>query len=60
MEKNNVYYQLVPVKQYLLLMIQNCTFQLLLCQKKIIKILLSNKIKDFKDLFTGTNIKQKK
>ena len=29
-------------------MIQNCTFQLLLCQKKIIKILLSNKIKDFK------------
>ena len=41
-------------------MIQNCTFQLLLCQKKIIKILLSNKIKDFKDLFIGTNIKQKK
>ena len=29
-------------------------------QKKIIKILLSNKIKDFKDLFIGTNIKQKK
>ena len=27
---------------------------------KIIKILLSNKIKDFKDLFIGTNIKQKK
>ena len=26
---------------YLLLMIQNCTFQLLLCQKKIIKILLN-------------------
>ena len=37
-----------------------CTFQLLLCQKKIIKILLSNKIKDFKDLFIGRNIKQKK
>ena len=29
---------------YLLLMTQKCTFQLLLCQKKIIKILLSNKI----------------
>ena len=28
--------------------------------KKIIKILLSNKIKDFKDLFIGMNIKQKK
>ena len=40
--------------------IQNCTSQLLLCQRKIIKILLSNKIKDFKDLFIGTNIKQKK
>ena len=39
---------------------QNCTFQLLLCQKKIIKILLSNKIKNFKDLFIGMNIKQKK
>ena len=37
---------------------QNCTFQLLLCQRKIIKILLNNKIKDFKDLFIGTNIKQ--
>ena len=34
--------------------------QLLLCQKKIIKILLSNKIKDFKDLFIGMNIKQNK
>ena len=45
---------------YLLLMIQNYTFQLLLCQKKIIKILLNNKIKVFKDLFIGTNIKQKK
>ena len=45
--------------QYLLLMIQNYTFQLLLCQKKIIKILLNNKIKDIKDLFIGTNIKQK-
>ena len=32
----------------------------LLCQKKIIKILLSNKINDFKDPFIGTNIKQKK
>ena len=31
-----------------------------LCQKKIIKILLSNKINDFKDLFIGMNIKQKK
>ena len=58
--KKNVYHQLVLVKQCLLSMIQNCTFQLLLCQKKIIKILLSNKIKDFKDLFIGTNIKQKK
>ena len=29
------------------------------CQKKIIKILLNNKIKVFKDLFIGTNIKQK-
>ena len=58
--KKNVCYQLVSVKQYLLLMIQNCTFQLLLCQKKIMKILLSSKIKDFKDLFIGTNIKQKK
>ena len=38
----------------------NCMFQLLLCQKKIIKILLNNKIKDFKDLFIGMNIKQKK
>ena len=42
----------------LLLMIQKCTFQLLLCQKKIIKILLSKKIKDFKDLFIGMNIKK--
>ena len=58
--KKNVCYQLVPVKRYLLLMIQNCTFQLLLCQRKIIKILLKHKIKDFKDLFIGTNIKQKK
>ena len=46
--------------QYLLLMTQKCTFQLLLCQRKIIKILLINEIKDFKDLFIGTNIKQKK
>ena len=44
----------------LLLMTQKCTFQLLLCQKNIIKILLHNKIKDFKDLFIGMNIKQKK
>ena len=55
----NAYYQLIWVMQYLLLMTQKCTFQLLLCQKKIIKILLSNKIKDFKDLFIGVNIKQK-
>ena len=48
------------VKQCLLLMIQNCRFQLLLCQKKIIKILSNKKIKNFKDLFIGTNIKQKK
>ena len=48
------------VLQYLLLMIQNCTFQLLLCQKKIIKILLNSKIKDFKNLFIGMNIKQNK
>ena len=34
-------------------------FPLLLCQKKIIKILLNNKIKDFKDLFIEMNIKQK-
>ena len=43
-----------------MIMLQNCTFELLLCQKKIIKILLSNEIKDFKDLFIGTNIKQRK
>ena len=58
--QKSVYYQLMLVMQYLLLMTQKCTFQLLLCQKKIIKILLSNKIKDFKDLFIGMNIKQKK
>ena len=40
--------------------IQNYMFQLLLCQKKIIKILLNNKIKVFNDLFIGTNIKQKR
>ena len=45
--------------RYLLLTIQNYTFQLLLCQKKIIEILLNNKIKVFKDLFIGMNIKQK-
>ena len=44
---------------YSLLTIQNYTFRLLLCQKKIIKILLNNKIKVFKDLFIGMNIKQK-
>ena len=55
----NMYYQLMLVMQYLLLMTQKCTFQLLLYQKKIIKILLNNKIKDFKDLFVGMNIKQK-
>ena len=58
--KKNAYYQLVTVMQYLLLMTQKYTFQLLLCQKKIIKILLNNKIKAFNDLFIGTNIKQKK
>ena len=36
--KKNVYYQIKMVLLYLLLMTQNCTFQLLLCQKKIIKI----------------------
>ena len=59
-KKKNVCYQLVLVNQYLLLMTQKCTFQLLLCQKKIIKILLNNKIKAFNDLFIGTNIKQNK
>ena len=54
-----MYYQLILVMLYLLLMIQNYMFQLLLCQKKIIKILLNNKITVFKDLFIGTNIKQK-
>ena len=58
--KKNTYYQIMTVMLYLLSMIQNCTFQLLLCQKKIIKILLNNKIKVFNDLFIGTNIKQKK
>ena len=57
--KKNVYYQLMLVMQHLLLMTQKCTFQLLLYRKTIIKILLSNKIKDFKDLFIGMNIKQK-
>ena len=57
--KKNVYYEMIMVMQYLLLMTPKCTFQLLLCQRKIIKILLNNKIKDFKDLFIGTNIKQK-
>ena len=57
--KKNVYYQVLLMMLYLLSMIQNYTFQLLLCQKKIIKILLNNKIKFFNDLFIGTNIKQK-
>ena len=57
--KKNAYYQMMMVMLYLFSMIQNCTFQLLLCQKKIIKILLNNKIKDFKDLFIEMNIKQK-
>ena len=47
-------------KKECVLSTDNSTFQLLLCKKKIIKILLSNKIKDFKDLFLGMNIKQKK
>ena len=55
--KKNMYYELLLMRLYSLLMIQNYTFQLLLCQKKIIKI--NNKIKVFKDLFIGTNIKQK-
>ena len=57
--KKNAYYQMMMVMLYLLSMIQSCRFQLLLCQKKILKILLNNKIKDFKDLFIGMNIKQK-
>ena len=57
--EKNTYYQMMMMMLYLLSMIQNCTFQLLLCQKKIIKILLSNKIKDFKDPFIGMNMKQK-
>ena len=57
--KKNVYYQIKLVMLYLLSMIQNYMFQLLLCQKKIIKTLLSNKIKVFNDLFIGANIKQK-
>ena len=55
--KKNASYQMMMVMLYLLSMIQNCMFQLLLCQKKIIKILLNNKIKDFKDPFIGINIK---
>ena len=35
------------VMRYLLLMTQKCTFRLLLCQKKIIKILLNKKNKGF-------------
>ena len=46
MEKN-AYYQMKMVMLYLLSMIQNCTFQLLLCQKKIIKILLNQQNKGF-------------
>ena len=37
----------IPVKRYLLLMIQNCTFQLLLCQKKIIKDFIEQQNKGF-------------
>ena len=44
---------------HLISMLQNYTFQLLLCQRKIIKIFLNSKIKVFKRLFIGTNIKQK-
>ena len=62
--KKQVYYKLMLLLMilmlYLLLMIQNYTFHLFLCQKKIIKILLINKIKVFNDLFIGTNIKQQK
>ena len=57
--EKNEYYQIMLVMLYLLLMIQNYTFQLLLCQNQIIKILLINKIKVFNDLFIGMNIKQK-
>ena len=49
--KKNAYYHMMMVILYLLSMIQNCRFQSLLCQKKIINIFLNNKIKDFKDLF---------
>ena len=56
--EKNVYYQLMLVMQYLLLMKQTHTFRLLLYQKNIIKILLNNKIKNFKDLFIGMNIKK--
>ena len=38
---------MLMVMLYLLSMIQNCTFQLLLCQKKIIRILLNSKKKGF-------------
>ena len=41
--KKNAYYQMMMVMLYLLLMIQNYTFQLLLCQKKIVKVLLNKK-----------------
>ena len=51
--KKSVYYQLMLVMRYLLLITQKCTFRLLLGQKKIIKILLNNKIKAFNDLFIG-------
>ena len=60
MEKKNAYYQIKLVMLYLLSIIQNYTFQLLLCQKMIIKNLSNNKIKVFNNLFIGTNIKQKK
>ena len=44
---------------YLLSMIQNYTFQLLLCQKKVIKILLSNKINDFNESIYWNEFKTK-
>ena len=44
MEKN-AYYQMMMVMLYLLSMIQNCTFQLLLCEKKIIKIFIEQQNK---------------
>ena len=56
MEKNNVYYQLMLVLLYLLSMIQDYTFQLLLFQKKIIE----QQNKGFQRSIYWKNIKQKK